>query len=131
VPADALETLREGYAAFNRDDHSWPAAQVTDDVEWGTLGLFPGMADVYRGQDGVVEWMKLVRQEWDEFEVRLVEVLGESDDALAVIERVWGRGRESGAEGEMTFPTVYRFSPEGRIRVRTVFGTPEQALEAL
>ncbi len=131
MPGDAQETLREGYAAFNRDDHSWPAEQVTDDVEWGTLGLFPGMEDVYRGPDGVVEWMRLVRQEWEEFEVTLVEVLGESDDALAVVERVWGRGRESGAEGEMTFQAVYWFSPEGRIRARTVFDTREEALAAL
>lgn len=131
MPSDLLETLREGYAAFNAADYSWPAEQVTDDVEWGTLGLFVGMEDVYRGPDGVVEWMRLVRQEWEEFEVSVAEVLGERDDALAVVERIWGRGRESGAEGEMTFQTVYWFTPDGRIRVRAVFDTREDALEAL
>jgi ketosteroid isomerase-like protein len=131
VPDDPLETLREGHAAFNRGDPSWSALRCTEDVEWGTLGAFPGMEDVYRGREGVVEWMDTVRAEWEEFEVSVPEVLGGSDDALAVVERIWGRGRESGAEGEMTLFTVYRFTPEGRIAARKVYPTSKEALAAL
>jgi ketosteroid isomerase-like protein len=131
VPGDLVETLRQGYAAFNRDDTSWPARQVTEDVEWGTAGLFPGMEELYHGQDGVVEWMRTVRAEWEEFEVSLEDVIAEREDSLAVVERIWGRGRESGAEGVMSFHTVYRFSGEGRIAVRTVFKSRDEALAAL
>jgi hypothetical protein len=131
VPGDGLETLREGHAAFNRDDTSWPAQSVTADVEWGTLGAFVGMEELYRGRDGIVEWMKAVRAEWEEFEVSLVEVAAEKENAAVVVERIWGRGKESGAEGEMTLYTVYRFTDEGRIAVRTTFKTREDALAAL
>jgi ketosteroid isomerase-like protein len=131
VPDDSLETLREGHAAFNRGDTSWPAQRCTEDVEWGTMRAFPGLEDVYRGWDGVVEWMQTVRAEWEEFEVSLPEVIGEKGDALAVVERIWGRGRESGAEGEMTLFTVYRFTPEGKIAGRTVYTSREEALAAL
>jgi ketosteroid isomerase-like protein len=131
VPDERLEMLTEGHAAFNRGDTSWPALRCSDDVEWGTVGSFPGMADVYRGWDGVVEWMQIVRAEWEEFEVSLREVMGQEDDRLAVIEHIWGRGRESGAEGEMTMFTVYRFAPDGRIAGRKVFTAREEALAAL
>jgi hypothetical protein len=89
------------------------------------------MADVYRGREGVVEWMRTVRAEWEEFEVSLQDVLARTEYAVVVVERVWGRGRESGAEGEMGMFSVYRFTPEGRIAVRTVFMTREEALAAL
>jgi ketosteroid isomerase-like protein len=128
---DPLETLEEGYAAFNRDDFSWPAVRCAEDVEWGTPGLFPGMKDVYRGHDGVVEWMRTIRAEWDEFEVSLLEVMAKRPDALVVAEGVWGRGRESGAEGKMTFHTVYRFTPDGKIASRSVHPGREEALAAL
>jgi ketosteroid isomerase-like protein len=131
MPGDPLETLREGYAAFNRDDTSWTALHATEDVEWGTRGLFPGMEDVYRGREGVTEWMRIVRAEWEDFQVSLVEIIEQRDDALAVVERIWGRGRESGAEGEMTLHTVYRFSPDAKIAVRTVYESREEALDAL
>ena len=131
MPSDLRETLEEGYTAFNRNDTSWPAEQATEDVEWGTPGIFPGMEEVYRGRDGVVEWMRTVRAEWEDFEVSLVEVMGEKEDALAVVERIWGRGRESGAEGEMIFHTVYRFTEGPRIAGRTVYKTREEALAAL
>jgi ketosteroid isomerase-like protein len=131
VPSDPLETLREGYTAFNRDDVSWPFLRCAEDVEWGTPGLFPGMKDVYRGHQGVVEWMRTIRAEWEQFEVSLLEVMRQKPDALAVGEGVWGRGRESGAEGRMSFHGVYRLTPEGRIASRTVYRSREEALAAL
>jgi ketosteroid isomerase-like protein len=131
VPSDGLQTLREGHTAFNRDDASWALTSVTEDVEWGTLGLFPGMEEIYRRPDGVIEWMRTVRAEWKEFEVELIDVMEENPTAAAVVERIWGRGRESGAEGEMTLYTVYRFSPEGRIAVREAYTGADEALAAL
>jgi ketosteroid isomerase-like protein len=131
MPGDPLETLQEGYDAFNRDDTSWTALHATEDVEWGTRGLFPGMEDVYHGRQGVTEWMRVVRAEWEDFRVSLVEVIGQREDALAVVERIWGRGRESGAEGEMTFTTVYHFTPETKIALRTVYESRQAALDAL
>jgi ketosteroid isomerase-like protein len=131
MPDAHVETVREGIDGFNRGDLSWAKTAVADDVEWGTTELFPGLEGVYRGPDAIEEWMETVRAEWEEFEVTLEEVLREEPDAIVVVERLWGRGRKSGAEAEMRIFTLYRFTADGKIASRRVFMTPEEALAAL
>jgi ketosteroid isomerase-like protein len=131
VGREHLETLREGHASFNRGDTSWAQEQVAEDVVWGTTGAFPGMEKVYRGPDGVEEWVRTVREEWESFRVSMDEVLAETSDLLAVVERIWGKGRGSGAEGEMKVYTVYRFNEDGKISRRQSYTTREEAAAAL
>jgi ketosteroid isomerase-like protein len=130
VPGAHVETIREGHEGFNRGDLSWAKTWVADDVEWGTAAQFPGLQSVYRGPDAIEEWMETVRAEWEEFEVSIEEVLREDPDAIIVVERLWGRGRKSGAEAEMRLFALYRFSADGKIVRRQVFPTPEAALAA-
>jgi ketosteroid isomerase-like protein len=131
VPGRHVDTLRSGYEAFNRGDLTGARENVTADVEWGTTGRFPGIEGVYRGPDAIEDWMETTRAEWQEFRVQLGEVLAEREDAIAVTEHLWGRGRESGVEVEMDFYAVYRFTADGRIRLRKAFGTADEALAAL
>jgi ketosteroid isomerase-like protein len=126
-----LKTMREAHASFNRGDARWAESLAVDDVIWGTTAAFPGMDPVYRGAAGVAEWMRVVLSAWEEFKVSLDEVLGETDDALAIVERIWGRGRGSGAEGEMNVYAVYRFTGDGKVAERQAFTTREEALAAL
>jgi hypothetical protein len=51
--------------------------------------------------------------------------------AGAVAERLWGRGRESGAEVEMRVFAVYRFNSEGKLILRDAFTSADEALAAL
>jgi ketosteroid isomerase-like protein len=57
------------------------------------------------------------------------EVIVETSDTVAIVERIWGRGRGSGAEGRMRVYTVYRFNPEGKIVERRSFTTRDEALD--
>lgn len=131
MPGRHEETILAAHAAFNRDDTSWAQASVAADVVWGTTGTFPGMDRVYRGPGGVEEWMRTVRKEWEQFEVSITEVLAEANDALAVVERIWGKGRESGAEAEMSLFALYRFNADGLVIERRAFTSREAALAAL
>ena len=54
----------------------------------------------------------------------------DAGDDLLVVERLWGRGRESGAEVEMTIYSVYRFNADGKITQRLAFPSPDEACEA-
>ena len=131
MPSRHVDTIQIGYDGFNRADLTEAREIVTEDVEWRTTGSFPGIAGVYRGPDALDDWMKTVRAEWREFEVSLVELLAERGDAVAVVERLRGRGRESGAEVEMTVSAVYRFNEQGKLKLREAFSSPDEAVARL
>jgi ketosteroid isomerase-like protein len=131
VPRRHVDTLRIGYEGFNRGDLTEAREIVTEDVEWRTTGVFPGIEGVYRGPDALDDWMESVRAEWREFEVSLAEVLAEREDAVALAERLRGRGRESGVEVEMLVYAVYRFNSEGKLTRREAFTTADETLAAL
>ena len=124
-----LETIRLGHQAFSRGDLSEAKSNLTDDVEWGTTGAWPGLEGVYRGPDALDDWMETLRSEWESFEVSLGEVLREAGNVLVVAEKLAGRGRESGIEVEMQVFTVYWFE-QGKVARRRSFTAPERALEA-
>jgi ketosteroid isomerase-like protein len=131
MPEKHLELIRQGHEDFSRGDLSTTKEWVAEDVEWFPTGIFPGVEGVYRGPNALDRWMETIRAEWQEFEVSLVEVLAEVDDAVAVVERLWGRGRESGAEAEMTIYSVYKFNADDKVVQRLAFTTREKALAAL
>jgi ketosteroid isomerase-like protein len=131
VPSRHVATIQIGYDGFNRADLTEAREILSEDVEWRTTGSFPGIEGVYRGPRALDSWMEALRAEWREFEVSLAEVLAERDDAVVVGERLWGRGRESGAEVEMHTFAVYWFDEEGKLTLRQGFTTPEEALAAL
>lgn len=126
----ALANLRRGQAAFNQGDLSVMTELTTPDVEWGSTGAFPGLADYYRGPEAIKRWADLVRSEWDEFEVSLGDVLHDTDGLVVVVEQLRGRGRASGAEVEMSVFAVYWSAEGGKIRKRAAFTEREAALEA-
>jgi ketosteroid isomerase-like protein len=131
VPGRHVDALQIGYEGFNRGDLTQAREIVTDDVEWRTTGSFPGLEGAYRGPDALDEWMESLRAEWREFDVSLVELLAEREDAIAVAERLWGLGRESGVEVEMRVYAIYRFNAEGKLVRREAFTTAEEALNTL
>jgi ketosteroid isomerase-like protein len=130
VPGRHVDTIQIGYEGFNRGDLTEAREILDKDVEWTTTGAFPGIGGVYRGPEALDDWMESLRAEWREFNVGLAEVLAETDDAVVVAERLWGRGRESGAEVEMHTYAIYRFNAEGKVTRRQAFTTAEEALAA-
>jgi ketosteroid isomerase-like protein len=127
---ELIELVLIGHEGFNRGDLSEAKANVTDDVEWGTTGSWPGLDKTYHGPDALDAWMKTLHSEWETFGVSLDEVVEDAGDAVILTERLSGRGRESGIEVEMLVFTVYR-SEGGKIAARQSFRTREEALAAL
>jgi ketosteroid isomerase-like protein len=126
----ALATIRGGQAAFNRGDLAALGEFTTPDVEWGSTGVFPGIAESFTGTEAVQRWAEMVRSEWDEFEVSLGGVLHEAEGLAVVEEQLRGRGRQSGVQVDMSVFTVYWLTEKAIIRRRAAFTTRAAALEA-
>jgi ketosteroid isomerase-like protein len=73
--------------------------------------------------------VEVVRSAWESFEVSTEEVLRDDEDVVVIVERLFGRGRQSGAEAEMTLVAAYWFE-KGKIVRRRAFETPQEALAA-
>ena len=127
--SEGLAILSRGHEAFNRGDMAAVMELAAPDVEWGATGAFPGVEDVYRGPDAIQEWADLIRSEWEEFEVRLAEVLHDGNDVVVVVERLRGRGRASGVEAEMCVFATY-WLENGKIKKRAAFIERMGAFEA-
>jgi ketosteroid isomerase-like protein len=131
MPQEHLDALRQGQEAFNRGEIKAASEVFAHDVEWATTGIWPGMETTYHGREGLQEWTDAIRQEWEQFEVSVEEVLRDQEDALAVVELLRGRGRESGAHAEMRVYTIYWFNAEGKLAKRRAFTSAEDAIAAL
>jgi len=131
MPREHQDALRRGHEAFNRNDLDLARDVFAEDLDWGTTGLWPGMETRYRGHEGLDKWTQVVRGEWERFEVSLDEVLRHHDDALAVGERLRGRGRKSGVETEMRVYATYWFDEDGKVVKRRAFTSAGDALAAL
>jgi ketosteroid isomerase-like protein len=102
---------------------------ATRDLEWGAIGSFPGREGLYQGPDAIQAWLDAIRSEWEEFEVRLDEVLHDGEEVVVVAELLRGRARESGAEVGMRIFSTYWFE-KGKLRRRAPFTERTAALEA-
>jgi ketosteroid isomerase-like protein len=129
VPQSNLETLRRGYSAFARGDPSGLADLVSEEVDWGTTGTFPGTAPSYQGIGAMEEWMGAILSAWEKFEIQVEEVLYERGDVLVVTEHFEARGLESGVEVDMRTYSAYWFEG-GKIVKRRASVEREAALEA-
>ena len=124
-----LDTLLVGHAIFNSGDFDRMSEVVSEDVEWGTTGTFPGISPVYHGLDGMAKWTDALLSAFELFQVELVRVIDESDRMLLIEERIRGRGRGSGVEVQMEIFPIYVLE-DHKLRRRLSFDTEDEACEA-
>lgn len=78
--------LRDAYDRFSRGDMEHVYTILSDDVVWLSSGdhkrlTFPGQ---YRGKDGVRDYFKASRADWDVTEHNPVEFIAQDDQRFAV-----------------------------------------------
>ena len=125
-----VETFRRGAAAFNSRDVEALVDMMHPEIEWRPLlpVLLGGEATVYRGHEGVREIFRELDGAFVELRTDLLEVRDLGEQVLA-IGRLWGRGRESGAETETDVVWLAEFKNGKGIRCREYLHRAE-ALEA-
>jgi ketosteroid isomerase-like protein len=123
------ETIDRAYEAWTRRDLDVLVSLTHPESEARPiLGANIGTG-VYRGRDGLRDWMRDLHGEWEAFETRVTGVEERGERTLCTI-HVRARGRASGAdiEGEMYHLLEFR---EGLIWRLEAFLDRDTAVQAL
>jgi ketosteroid isomerase-like protein len=123
-----VEAMKRLVEAGNRRDIEAALAELDPDVEWHTALPMVGGDAVYRGHEGIREWLGEV---WDvlaetEFEFPDVRDLG---DRIVAVGTFRVRGKGSGVEVETPIAYVTEVRGHKAFRVRTYLD-PKEALKA-
>jgi ketosteroid isomerase-like protein len=101
------DLLRAGYEAWNRDDCDAWLELLDPDIEIQTSGVFPDLADVYRGHKRATKFWRQLHEPWEEFRIAIEEIEEEGDTVVAAI-RFRATGVDSGIEVDMCFGHAIR-----------------------
>ena len=124
-----VESFKRAFDAINRQDAEALVSELDPEVEWhgAILMAMGGDRTVYRGHEGVREWLRDLYETLSEFHADYPEIrdLGDRTVAIGVIH---GRGAASEAEIESPHATVAEFKDGKGIRIQTYLD-PKEALE--
>jgi ketosteroid isomerase-like protein len=125
-----VDGFKRAFDAINRRDAEALLSELDPEVEWhaAILMAMGGKQTVYRGHEGVREWLGDLYETPSEFQAEYPDIrdLGDRTVAIGVIR---GRGTASEAEIESPHATVVEFKNGKGIRIRTYLD-PKEALEA-
>jgi uncharacterized protein len=91
-----VEVVRRGYEAFNRGDLDGMVADFAPTFEYVASGAVPGTGGVYRGPEGLKEFMGWFG-EFSGARAEINELIDAGDQVLVGI-TARGRGKQSGVE---------------------------------
>ena len=125
-----VRVFKRAIEAINRNDAEALLSELDPEVEFHSAILIAmgGKQALYRGHEGVREWLRDLYETLSEFQAEYPDIrdLGERTVAIG---RVRARGTASEAEIESPHGTVVEFKNGKGIRIRTYLD-PKEALEA-
>jgi ketosteroid isomerase-like protein len=125
-----LEAFKRAVEAYNRRDIDGFLDKMDPEVELhGALqALLEREATVYRGHEGVRQWVRNIDEAIADIRLELPEIRDLGDRTVA-IGRIRARGKASGAEIESPFGCVVDWKTGKATRVLS-FLDPKEALQA-
>ena len=126
-----VEVFKRAFDAINCRDAEALLSELDPEVEWhgAILMAMGGKETVYRGHEGVREWLRDLYETLSEFQAEYPDISDLGDRTVA-IGHVYARGTASEVEIESPHATVVEFKNGKGIRIRT-FLDPEDALDAV
>lgn len=95
-----VDAVRSGYSAWSDGDLDALLAVCDPRVELLTSGVFPDLAPVYRGHDGMSTFWQSMRVPWQSFNLEPERIV-EGGDCAAVAVRFRAQGKDSGVVTEL------------------------------
>ena len=126
-----VDGFKRAFDAINRRDADALLSELDPEVEWhaAILMAIGGEQTVYRGHDGVREWLRDLYETLSEFQAEYPDIR-DLDDRTVAIGHFHARGTASAVDIESPHATVAEFKNGKGIRIRT-FLNPKDALEAV
>ena len=109
--------LEAGYAAIGAGDVDAALRHVAPDIEVASSGAFLDEGRVYRGHDGVAEFMAMLAEAFEELSYEIVDLIELGDDRVLTLLFVTARGRESGLEVRMQAGHIWTFRGDEAVRL--------------
>jgi ketosteroid isomerase-like protein len=126
MSAENVQVLRDGYAAFVRQDIAAVMAALDEGIEWTTPDSTP-FGGVRHGHDGVGQFFGELASRWQEMTIEPVEFIDGGDTIVVLV-----RTRATGAGGalDMTSAHLWRMR-DGKATSFTEFMDTARVVEAL
>jgi ketosteroid isomerase-like protein len=126
VSAENVQVLRDGYAAFARQDVPAVMAAFDENIEWNTPDSLP-FGGTRRGHAGVGAFFEELANRWQELSVEPEEFIDGGDTIVVLV-----RDRATGPSGSVDDTVVHLWRMRGGKAVSfTEFADTANALRAL
>jgi ketosteroid isomerase-like protein len=123
-----VDTIRAGLAALNRRDVDGMLATLQPDAEMVPLrAVLEGT--VYRGHDGLRQWLADMAEDWDELRIDPDEVRGLEGGRVLVLGRFHARGKSSGVMLDQPAAWICELV-DGKVARMSFFADAATALKA-
>ena len=124
-----MEVVQRLYELFERRDVEAMFPELAaPDIELRVPALYPDMPSVFRGREGVEEWIAMVDEVWAEWRFEPERYL-DAGSTVVVLARLIGEARTSGVHLERDVAHVWTLK-EGRVTGIQAYLDREEALEA-
>ena len=130
MPVSNADLVRECQRFWARRDIEALLAVVADDA---VLDLSRNIfnPNIYRGHDGVLQWVAVVDEMWSDFKLGEVEIIHEFGDTIVTATLMAGVGRSSGVPTEMEVCQVWIVRDGKVARLTGGYRSRDAAIEAV
>lgn len=90
------------------------AELYAEDASFDVSAVFTDVSPM-RGKEDILRYWYELRETWAGLRLDPVEVLDVGDGRYVADLRLWGKGRQSGAEVEQRFAFLYTVRPDGKV----------------
>jgi ketosteroid isomerase-like protein len=126
---EAIKTVREAAAAFNRGDLDAWLEYLADDIDYRAVeGALDDRGPMH-GKDAVRAYVQDWLGTFDDFRSEPVELIEAGEDKVIAVGRISGRAKLSGVETDLTFAALYTVR-DGKIVRGREYWTRDEALQA-
>jgi ketosteroid isomerase-like protein len=123
-----VETIRAGLDALNRRDVDAMLENLHPDCELVPLrAVLEGT--VYRGHDGLRQWLADMKEDWDELRIDYEELRALDGGRVLVLARFHARGRSSGVSLDQPAAWICELA-EGKVTRIRFFADADSAMGA-